>query len=105
MFWCFWCTIKRQAVVARIVGARPERITEPAAIQHARAIEPLINAATVCKKQLSLNPGARRQKNCGDIGGHAVIRVATVNELKSSLKDQGIDKIQASEIRVGGDGL
>ena len=77
-------------MVARIVRARPERVTEPAAIQHARTIDPLVDAVAVFEMQLALHPGARRQINIGDIGGHVVIRVSTSHQRKSSLKDQGV---------------
>src|SRR5580658_8586181 len=97
--------VKRQAVVARIAGARPERVTKPAAMQHSRTIDPLMNTTTVCKMQLSPHPGVRRQVNLGDIGGHVVIRVSTSNQRKSSLKDQRIEISHVCKIRVGGDGL
>src|ERR1700677_1302556 len=97
--------VKRKAVVARIARARPERVTKPAAIQHSRTVDPLINTTTVGKMQLSLHPGAGRQVNFGDIGGHVVIRVSTSDQRKSSLKDQGVYiMIQVRELRVVGDG-
>src|ERR1700722_1911146 len=100
-----WRIRKCQAVVARIARARPERITEQAAIQHAWTVDPLMDAAAVVEIQLSLHPGTRRQKDCSDIRGHVVIRVATVNQLKSPLENQGVYiTTQVRESRVGGDG-